>query len=118
MTPDVSKCSAAEVTSFARFFPSHRQPEVVDINCLEPGPRVGYFALLTEHSLRPWLKVNYGMLSAPASRKLMSYRMAGIDIHKKMLAVVVADVEIDGENQFERAGFGATPSICGYWRNG
>ena len=48
----------------------------------------------------------------------MSYRIAGIDIHKKMLAVVVADVEIDGENQFERARFGATPSICGYWRNG
>jgi len=27
----------------------------------------------------------------------MSYRIAGIDVHKKMLAVVVADVEVQGE---------------------
>ncbi len=27
----------------------------------------------------------------------MPYRIAGIDVHKKMLAVVVADVEIDGD---------------------
>ena len=27
----------------------------------------------------------------------MSYRIAGIDVHKKMLAVVVSDVEVDGE---------------------
>ena len=32
----------------------------------------------------------------------MSYRIAGIDVHKKMLAVVVADVEVEGEYQFER----------------
>ena len=32
----------------------------------------------------------------------MSYRIAGIDVHKKMLAVVVSDVEVDGEYQFER----------------
>jgi hypothetical protein len=25
----------------------------------------------------------------------MSYRIAGIDVHKKMLAVVVSDVEVD-----------------------
>ena len=31
----------------------------------------------------------------------MSYRIAGIDVHKKMLAVVVADVEGEGEYQFE-----------------
>ena len=30
----------------------------------------------------------------------MPYRIAGIDVHKKMLAVVVADVEIDGEGPF------------------
>jgi hypothetical protein len=29
----------------------------------------------------------------------MSYRIAGIDVHKKMLAVVVTDVEIDSEYQ-------------------
>jgi transposase len=39
----------------------------------------------------------------------MSYRIAGIDVHKKMLAVVVADVEVEGEYQFERCRFGATP---------
>jgi len=39
----------------------------------------------------------------------MSYKIAGIDVHKKMLAVVVADVEIDGEYQFERRQFGSTP---------
>jgi transposase len=39
----------------------------------------------------------------------MSYRIAGIDVHKKMLAVVVADVEIEGEYQFERRQFGSTP---------
>ena len=36
----------------------------------------------------------------------MSYRIAGIDVHKKMLAVVVADVEVEGEYQFERRLFG------------
>ncbi len=39
----------------------------------------------------------------------MPYRIAGIDIHKKMLAVVVADVEIDDEYQFERRWYGANP---------
>ena len=29
----------------------------------------------------------------------MSYRIAGIDVHKKMLAVVVADVEVEGDYQ-------------------
>ena len=32
----------------------------------------------------------------------MPYRIAGIDVHKRMLAVVVADVAVDGEYQFER----------------
>ncbi len=39
----------------------------------------------------------------------MSYRIAGIDVHKKMLAVVVADVEVEGEYQFERRQFGSNP---------
>jgi hypothetical protein len=39
----------------------------------------------------------------------MSYRIAGIDVHKKMLAVVVADVEVEGEYQFERHLFGSNP---------
>ena len=39
----------------------------------------------------------------------MSYRIAGIDVHKRMLAVVVADVAGEGEYEFERRKFGATP---------
>jgi transposase len=40
----------------------------------------------------------------------MPYRIAGIDVHKRMLAVVVSDVEIDGEYAFERRQFGANPA--------
>jgi len=39
----------------------------------------------------------------------MPYRIAGIDVHKKMLAVVVSDVEIDNEYQVERRKFGSHP---------
>jgi transposase len=39
----------------------------------------------------------------------MSYRIAGIDVHKKVLAVVVADVEVEGEYQFKRRQFGSNP---------
>jgi transposase len=40
----------------------------------------------------------------------MPYRIAGIDVHKAMLAVVVADVEFEGDWQCERRRFGASPS--------
>src|ERR1039458_2563219 len=40
---------------------------------------------------------------------MMAYRVAAVDVHKKMLAVVVADVAGEGEYQFERRKFGATP---------
>ena len=40
----------------------------------------------------------------------MAYRIAGIDVHKKMLAVVMSDVEVDGEYQFERRLFGSNPA--------
>src|SRR4029079_18999244 len=40
----------------------------------------------------------------------MPYRIAGIDVHKAMLAVVVTDVEVEGDWRFERRQFGATPS--------
>jgi transposase len=39
----------------------------------------------------------------------MAYRIAGIDVHKKMLAVVVSDVEVEGEYQFERRRVGTSP---------
>jgi len=40
----------------------------------------------------------------------MSYQIAGIDVHKKMLAVVVANVEVEGEYQFERQKVGTSPA--------
>ena len=39
----------------------------------------------------------------------MPYRIAGIDVHKKMLAVVVSDVEVDGEYEFEHCRFSTSP---------
>ena len=39
----------------------------------------------------------------------MTYRIAGIDVHKKMLAVVVSDVEVAGEYEFERRRYGSNP---------
>jgi transposase len=39
----------------------------------------------------------------------MPYRIAGIDVHKKRLAVVVADVEVHEEYQFERRWYGNNP---------
>jgi hypothetical protein len=39
----------------------------------------------------------------------MPYRIAGIDVHKKRLAVVVADVEVDEEYQFEQRWYGSNP---------
>jgi hypothetical protein len=39
----------------------------------------------------------------------MPYRIAGIDVHKKMLAVVVSDLEVENEYQFDRRMFGSNP---------
>jgi transposase len=40
----------------------------------------------------------------------MAYRIAGIDVHKRMLAVVVSDVEVVGEFAFDRRQCGSTPA--------
>ena len=40
----------------------------------------------------------------------MPYKIAGIDVHKRMLAVAVSDVEIDGEYEFGRRQFGSNPA--------
>jgi transposase len=40
----------------------------------------------------------------------MPYRIAGIDVHKKMLAVVVGDVEVEGDFQFDRQKIGTSPA--------
>jgi transposase len=50
-----------------------------------------------------------GTLSAPEERP-MPYYIAGVDVHKKMLAVVVADVEVAGDYQFERLKVGTSPA--------
>src|SRR6266540_7043286 len=39
----------------------------------------------------------------------MAYRIAGIDVHKKKLAVVVADVEVEDEYPLERRWYGSNP---------
>jgi hypothetical protein len=39
----------------------------------------------------------------------MAYRVAGIDVHKKMLAVVVCDVEVEVEYTFESRKFSSSP---------
>ena len=48
----------------------------------------------------------------------MSYRIAGIDVHKRMLAVVVSDVEVDSEFHFERRKFSSSPNNYDRWRHG
>jgi transposase len=53
------------------------------------------------------------MLSTPGQEEFMSYRIAGIDVHKKMLAVVVSNVEVESEFQFERRMLGSNPE---QWR--
>jgi hypothetical protein len=49
-----------------------------------------------------------GTLSAPTKERPMPYQIAGIDVHKKMLAVVVADVQVDGEYRFEHRKVGTS----------
>jgi hypothetical protein len=39
----------------------------------------------------------------------MPYHIAGIDVHKKMLAVAVADVAVEGDVHFERLKVGTSP---------
>ena len=39
----------------------------------------------------------------------MSYRIAGIDVHKKMLAVVITDVAVEGAYEFDRRRVGTSP---------
>ncbi len=39
----------------------------------------------------------------------MPYRIAGIDVHKKMLAVVIADIAVEGEYEFTHRTVGTSP---------
>ncbi len=41
---------------------------------------------------------------------MTTYRIAGIDVHKKMLAVAVADIAADGEFRFTRRRVGTSPT--------
>ena len=40
----------------------------------------------------------------------MSYRIAGIDVHKRMIVVVVAEVDVAGDYEFERRQYGSSPA--------
>jgi hypothetical protein len=40
----------------------------------------------------------------------MPYWIAGIDVHKKMLAVVLADISVEGAYTFVRRRVGTSPS--------
>jgi hypothetical protein len=60
--------------------------------------RISLKAIAAMHSISEGLDDlseprNSGTLSIPARREPLPYRMAGIDVHKKRLAVVVADFE-------------------------
>ena len=68
------------------------------------GPLVG----LTIARNPAWSKE--GALSVPAIRRGMgTYQIAGIDVHKRMLAVVIADVESGGEYEFQYHRTATTP---------
>src|SRR5439155_5414105 len=45
----------------------------------------------------------------PPQGETMPYKIAGIDVHKRMLHVVVSDVQVDGEYDFTRRVFGSLP---------
>ena len=40
----------------------------------------------------------------------MAYRIAGIDVHKKMVAVVIADVDVAGTWRFDRRQRATSPT--------
>src|SRR5690348_1352255 len=61
-----------------------------------------------EPATRPCLNQLVACSPHPSEEKKMPYRIAGIDVHKNMLAVVIADVEGSGEYQFERRKFVTT----------
>jgi transposase len=45
---------------------------------------------------------------------MMAYRIAGIDVHKKILAVVVCDIDVEGEYTFEPRKFSSSPEQLRY----
>src|ERR1043166_8974700 len=60
-------------------------------------------------SPRPCLMKSPARSPLPPGGKPMPYRIAGIDVHKKKLAVVVADVEVEDEYPLERRCYGSNP---------
>ena len=48
----------------------------------------------------------------------MPYGIAGIDVHKRMLAVVVADVAVEGESSLRGGWSGRVLTDCARWRRG
>ena len=48
----------------------------------------------------------------------MAYRIAGIDVHKRMLAVAVADVAVEGSMSLSVGWWAPAPTNCVRWRSG
>ena len=61
---------------------------------------------------------NLGTLSAPPGEEEMTYSIAGIDVHKKILVVVVAEVTEQGEWSYERGNLAPRPMSSNVWPTG
>jgi hypothetical protein len=48
----------------------------------------------------------------------MPYRIAGIDVHKKMLAVVIADVDVAGTGVLNAGNVAPAQVSCRHWPKG
>jgi hypothetical protein len=48
----------------------------------------------------------------------MPYKIAGINVHKRMLHVVVSDVEVDGSTSSRGECLAAFPKHCTRWPHG
>ena len=49
---------------------------------------------------------------------MTTYRIAGIDVHKKMLAVAVADIAVEGSIGSRAGGSAPVRVSCASWRRG
>ena len=48
----------------------------------------------------------------------MAYRIAGVDVHKKRLAVVVSDVGVEASTSLSGGRSGPVPTNCARWPSG
>ena len=64
------------------------------------------------------LHIDFSRVLRTAEEKPVSYRVAAVDVHKKMLAVVVADVGGRWSISLNGGSSSTTPSSCTRWPNG